>query len=81
LNISLWSVIFQPFEEPVRADLQAPIQVKLIDLSLLSPKEHRWLNDYNQEVEEKLTPLLQRLGDERAIKWLQSECKPVEMVQ
>jgi Xaa-Pro aminopeptidase len=53
----------------------------LVDFDLLSPKEHNWLNDYNKEVEEKLTPLLQRLGDTRAVNWLQKECESVELVR
>jgi Xaa-Pro aminopeptidase len=61
--------------------LQAPIQTKLVDFSLLSPKERQWLNDYNQEVEEKVLPLLQRLGDERAVAWLKKECEPVELTR
>lgn len=55
------------------------MQTKLVDYSLLSRREHQWLNDYNVEVAEKVVPLLERLGDDRAVKWLQKECEAVEI--
>jgi Xaa-Pro aminopeptidase len=36
----------------------APIQTKLIDTSLMSPRQIKWLNDYHEETLTKLTPLL-----------------------
>jgi Xaa-Pro aminopeptidase len=53
-----------------------PITPALVKYDLLSPKELKWLNDYNLEVQEKLLPLLQRFDDERAIAWLKAECEP-----
>ncbi|EPQ30975.1 uncharacterized protein PFL1_01164 [Pseudozyma flocculosa PF-1] len=50
-----------------------PIQVKLIDASLLNADEKKWINEYHAEVEQKVAPLL--AGDERALKWLQRECQ------
>ncbi|KAL6839110.1 hypothetical protein ACP4OV_031164 [Aristida adscensionis] len=35
-----------------------PIQSKLIDSSLLSPSEINWINDYHEQVWEKVSPLL-----------------------
>lgn len=55
------------------------MQTKLVDYTLLSRKEQTWLNEYNLEVAEKVIPLLERLGDERAVKWLRKECEPVEI--
>jgi len=52
-----------------------PIQVSMMDASLLSPAEKAWINDYHDEVLEKVSPLLKKSGDERALKWLEKECK------
>ncbi|KAJ3507038.1 hypothetical protein NLJ89_g6529 [Agrocybe chaxingu] len=48
-----------------------PIHKKLIDVSLLSEAERRWLDDYHRETWEKVSPLLK--NDERALKWLERE--------
>uniref|UniRef100_A0A8H7XM06 Xaa-Pro aminopeptidase P n=1 Tax=Psilocybe cubensis TaxID=181762 RepID=A0A8H7XM06_PSICU len=50
-----------------------PIQVKLIDTSLLTPQEKAWVNAYHEEVFSKVSPLLQ--NDQRALQWLTRECK------
>lgn len=50
-----------------------PINVDLVLPSLLSADQLAWLNDYNAEVVEKLTPSLN--DEERA--WLAHECRPV----
>jgi len=55
----------------------APIQIKLIDTSLLLPHEVQWMNDYHSEVKAKLEPLLQ--NDQRALKWLQRECEHISV--
>lgn len=44
----------------------APIDVRLVDQSLLSEAEIRWLNDYHQRVRETLTPLV----DPETTDWL-----------
>ncbi|GAA5942402.1 hypothetical protein JCM1841_004287 [Sporobolomyces salmonicolor] len=45
-----------------------PIQSKLVDFSLLSPKEAKWLREHNRLCVEKLLPLVK--DDKRAVKWL-----------
>ncbi|CAA6659117.1 unnamed protein product [Spirodela intermedia] len=50
-----------------------PFQGKLIDLSLLSAMEVRWLNDYHSQVWEKVSPLL----DGPALKWLWDNTRPL----
>ncbi|KAF5356602.1 hypothetical protein D9758_008285 [Tetrapyrgos nigripes] len=52
-----------------------PIQTKLLDKKLLSADEVQWLNDYHAEVWQKVSPLLK--NDERALKWLEKECKAI----
>ena len=44
---------------------------------MLMPPERAWLNRYNAEVEEKITPLLQEFNDERALNWLKKECREI----
>ena len=50
-----------------------PIQTKLIDVSLLTPAEIKWVNDYHQECLTKLTSKLQG----KALEWLIKETKPL----
>ncbi|KAF9060930.1 Creatinase/aminopeptidase [Rhodocollybia butyracea] len=52
-----------------------PIQTKLVDTSLLAVDEKQWLNNYNQEVWKKISPVLK--NDERALKWLERECMAI----
>ncbi|KAK0547105.1 hypothetical protein OC861_004955 [Tilletia horrida] len=60
-----------------------PIQVKLIDVALLDDEERKWVREYHGEVLEKVSKELHALvgtkgleGDvERAIQWLERECK------
>ncbi|KAE9393070.1 Creatinase/aminopeptidase [Gymnopus androsaceus JB14] len=52
-----------------------PIQTKLVDQKLISSEEKRWLNDYNKRVWVKISPLLK--NDERALKWLERECREI----
>ncbi|OCF44256.1 xaa-Pro aminopeptidase [Kwoniella heveanensis CBS 569] len=54
-----------------------PIQTSLVEVSLLSPMEREWLNDYHAEVLEKIGPLLRETGDQRAVEWLERECRPI----
>lgn len=46
-----------------------PIQQKLIDWRLMTPKEIAWLNTYHEEVREKVYPLLKT---DRARTWLEA---------
>ncbi|KAJ7474540.1 putative Xaa-Pro aminopeptidase P [Mycena galericulata] len=53
----------------------SPMQTKLIDKSLFTAEEVRWLNEYHAEVLEKVSPLLQ--NDTRALEWLKRECTAI----
>lgn len=55
----------------------SPIHTKLVDVSLMSPAEVAWLDAYHTEVWDKVSPGLRAIGDARAEKWLERECKPV----
>lgn len=57
----------------------SPIHTKLVDVSLMSPVEVEWLNEYHKEVWEKVSPGLKAVGDERAERWLERECQPVSL--
>ncbi|PWY99693.1 putative aminopeptidase P, cytoplasmic [Testicularia cyperi] len=50
-----------------------PIQVSLIDPSLLNADEKSWINNYHDEVLQKVSPLL--ANDKRALEWLKRECQ------
>ncbi|KAG8216366.1 peptidase M24, structural domain-containing protein [Butyriboletus roseoflavus] len=50
-----------------------PIQISLIDLSILTAEEKKWLNDYHAEVASKVGPLLEG-KDARAQVWLRRQC-------
>lgn len=50
-----------------------PIDKKLIDLKLLTNIEIDWINQYHQEVEDQLLPLLKK--EER--KWLEEKCREI----
>lgn len=56
---------------------QVPISTNLVEVSLLSPDELEWLNDYNAEVRSKLSPLLSSDEDADALAWLEKETKPL----
>ncbi|WP_300389859.1 aminopeptidase P family protein [Henriciella sp.] len=51
----------------------APLSRDLIDLDLLSPAEHEWVNCYHAEVLEKIGPLV----DGEAGDWLKEQCQPL----
>ncbi len=53
-----------------------PINVDLVEPSLLSAEQISWLDNYNAEVVEKLSPLL----DDSQQAWLRNECRPVGAV-
>ncbi len=48
-----------------------PIDTRLIDQSMMSAAEIKWLNEYHQEVEEKLRPHL----NEEQQQWMGTKCK------
>jgi len=50
-----------------------PIDLDLVNVSLLNEEERTWLNDYHQETYAKLSPLLNK--EERA--WLQHETRAI----
>jgi len=50
-----------------------PIDKKLIELKLLTNIEIDWLNQYHQDVEDKLSPLLTK--EEQ--KWLAEKCREI----
>ncbi len=52
-----------------------PIQTKMVEVSLLSPEEKNWLNQYHAECREKVSPLLS--NDRRALEWLLRETQPI----
>ncbi|KAF9631296.1 Creatinase [Lasiodiplodia theobromae] len=51
-----------------------PMCRKLIDESLLTPAEKKWLNDYHAEVREKTSPYFK--DDALTMKWLERETQP-----
>jgi Xaa-Pro aminopeptidase len=53
-----------------------PIQPSLVDLSLLTVDEKKWLNEYHAEVEAKVGPLLEG-KDARALAWLKRQCQAI----
>ncbi|CAG8533718.1 4119_t:CDS:10 [Cetraspora pellucida] len=52
-----------------------PIQTSLVDVSLLSPIEHKWLNDFNAECLQKLEPLM--TPNSLGMRWLKRETSPL----
>lgn len=53
----------------------SPIQKKLVDTTVLTAEERKWLNNYHAVTWTKVSPLLK--NDERALKWLERECTPL----
>ena len=51
----------------------APIERRLVDVSMLSDAELKWFNDYHAEVREKIGPRLE--GEDKA--WLERQCAPL----
>lgn len=53
-----------------------PIQVSLIDAELLTTREKKWINDYHDEVLQKVAPVLEKMGaeGELGLQWLKREC-------
>ena len=57
----------------------APITPSLVDASLLNSAELAWLNDYNAEVRQKLTPFLG--DDDLTMKYLEKETRAIGHTQ
>jgi hypothetical protein len=55
--------------------IQVPIQSTLVEWSLMSKIEIKWLNEHNKAVQEALLPLLQEDRDKEARDWLKRVCK------
>ena len=55
---------------------QVPIQTSLVDWSLTTKDQIRWLNAHNASVQEALMPLLDGDQDVEARDWLKRACKP-----
>jgi Xaa-Pro aminopeptidase len=51
----------------------APIERRLVDVSMLSDSELQWLNDYHAEVLARIGPRLE--GEDKA--WLERQCAPL----
>ncbi|KAL8974303.1 MAG: hypothetical protein Q9197_001448 [Variospora fuerteventurae] len=56
-----------------------PMCRKLIDGKLLTQEERTWLNGYHQEVYEKTRDFFER--DERTMKWLERETRPIHVME
>jgi Xaa-Pro aminopeptidase len=52
-----------------------PIQLNLIDLSLMTGRELDWIDAYHEEVFEKVSPLL--APDSPALAWLTKSCEKI----
>ena len=52
-----------------------PIQTKMMDLSLMSEEEIKWVDDYHVEVWRQVSPRLE--GGTRALEWLKDNTKPL----
>lgn len=50
----------------------APYERNLIDVSQLSPAQIDFINTYHKKVYDKLTPLMEEMGDADAIQWLRA---------
>ena len=57
----------------------APLDRKLIDVSLMTPQERQYVDDYHAEVLAKVGPLLAEgvQKDEAALEWLKAQTRPL----
>lgn len=53
-----------------------PIQLNLIDLSLMTTRELDWIDAYHEEVFEKVSPLLE--PGSPALAWLTKSCQKIQ---
>ena len=51
-----------------------PIDLNLVDRTMLNYEEKKWLNDYHQEVLAKVSPLLENEDDKN---WLKAKCRMI----
>lgn len=51
-----------------------PIDLNLVDRTMLDYEEKKWLNDYHQEVFAKVSPLLENEDD---VNWLRAKCRMI----
>jgi Xaa-Pro aminopeptidase len=63
-----------PSNDP-RVVSRSPMHIKLIDVSLLTAPEKKWINEYHKEIWEKVSPLLNE--DKRALEWLKRETREI----
>ncbi|RMX55174.1 hypothetical protein pdam_00018932 [Pocillopora damicornis] len=56
---------------------QVPYWKKLIDVSIMTPKEIDWLNDYHKQCREKVGKMLKDQKKEDVYKWLVEETEPI----
>lgn len=54
-----------------------PKQTKMIDLSLMTEEEIKYLNAYHQQVLDIVGPQLEKDGDTYTLDWLKRECAPI----
>jgi len=54
-----------------------PIQLKLVEPSLLSQEEVAWLNNYHQTCRDRVGPILKEMGRKDALDWLYKETQPI----
>ncbi|XP_077992891.1 xaa-Pro aminopeptidase 1-like [Glandiceps talaboti] len=54
-----------------------PIQLKMIEPSLLTEKEISWLNEYHSKCRDIVAPLLEQQGRKEALQWLMKETEPL----
>lgn len=54
-----------------------PYWKKLIDLSIMTPEEINWLNNYHKQCREKVGKMLKDQGKEDVYKWLLQETEPI----
>ncbi|XP_034989028.2 xaa-Pro aminopeptidase 1 [Zootoca vivipara] len=54
-----------------------PIQIKMIDVDLLTPKECDWVNEYHRKCREVVGAELERQGRQEAFRWLIRETEPI----
>lgn len=54
-----------------------PYWKKLIDVSIMTPKEIDWLNDYHKQCREKVGKMLKDQKKEDVYKWLVEETEPI----
>lgn len=57
---------------------RVPISPKLVEPSMLTETEKKWLNNFNAKCLTTLKPLLTEADDEFVLWYLEKECAPLE---